>query len=83
MSEEPTIAEQAAMDRVLAGVREFVVAREMLFVEIDQAAGAFRNFMDAWVVSEFASTIDADEEIHSHPDIVAMDQDLDEWFDAP
>lgn len=78
-----TPGEVAQWDRVLAGLRELAVARQMLDLHAHEAAGAMRNFADAWNLSEERITAAEALEVAGHPDLVEINVRLDALYEPP
>lgn len=75
-----TPAERAAMDRVLAGVRELEIASQRLRIEVHDMEGAFRNFNAALEAMHLGIDLDAAEEVATHPDLVELNVAMDGWY---
>lgn len=77
---EVTPAELAQVDRCLAGLREYVVARFNLEVMCAEATKALGNFAAAWVECEERLTRDEARQIAEHPDLAEVNVRLDGWY---
>lgn len=76
-------AEVAALDRVFAGLREVAVVRLVLDLHAHEAAGALRNFADAWAASEERITTAEAIQVAAHPDLAELNVRLDALYDPP
>ena len=72
--------EVAAYDSFFAGLREYAVARSKMFLAMHEAAGALRNFGDAWQAVEARLVEEEAAEVAAHPDLAEINVYLDGFY---
>jgi hypothetical protein len=75
-----TVAARAALERTLTGMVRFAETRLSFEIAAHDAAGALRDFAEAWARSEERLTAAEAREIAAHPDLAELNVRLDGFY---